>query len=119
MTNTRPLGIGPDQRKELEHLCRYITRPAIANERLKRNRAGQVVLQTEERVQRRHNPYRHVAAGIYAAPGRPGAPPALTSKSASMACSRRTQSCVVKSSPVRQSKQPRPHAITRRARRRA
>ena len=33
-----------------------------------------------------------------------------------MACSRRTQSCVVKSSPVRQSKQSRPHAITRRAR---
>ena len=36
---------GADQRKELEHLCRYITRPAIAKERLKRNRAGQVVLQ--------------------------------------------------------------------------
>src|SRR5262245_51984133 len=34
-----------DQRKELEQLCRYITRPAIAKERLKRNRAGQVVLQ--------------------------------------------------------------------------
>jgi hypothetical protein len=34
-----------DQPKELELLCRYITRPAIANERLKRNRAGQVVLQ--------------------------------------------------------------------------
>ena len=34
-----------DQRKELEQLCRYITRPAIANERLKRNRAGDVVLQ--------------------------------------------------------------------------
>jgi hypothetical protein len=34
-----------DQRAELEELCRYITRPAIANERLKRNRAGQVVLQ--------------------------------------------------------------------------
>lgn len=33
-----------DQRKELEQLCRYITRPAIANERLKRNRTGQVVL---------------------------------------------------------------------------
>ena len=30
---------------QLEHLCRYITRPAIANERLKRNRAGQVMLQ--------------------------------------------------------------------------
>ena len=28
----------------LEHLCRYITRPAIANERLSVNRAGQVVL---------------------------------------------------------------------------
>ena len=36
---------GAHQRKELERLCRYITRPAIANERLKRNRAGQVVLQ--------------------------------------------------------------------------
>lgn len=34
-----------DQRKELEQLCRYITRPTIANERLKRIRAGQVVLQ--------------------------------------------------------------------------
>ena len=34
-----------DQRLELEQLCRYITRPAIADERLKRNRAGQVVLQ--------------------------------------------------------------------------
>ena len=36
---------GADQRLELEQLCRYITRPAIANERLKLNRAGQVVLQ--------------------------------------------------------------------------
>ena len=34
-----------NQRKKLEHLCRYITRPAIANERLKRKREGQVVLQ--------------------------------------------------------------------------
>jgi len=32
------------QRKKLEHLCRYITRAAIANERLTLNRAGQVVL---------------------------------------------------------------------------
>ena len=30
-----------NQRKELEHLCRYITRPAIANERLALNSAGQ------------------------------------------------------------------------------
>ena len=36
---------GAHQRQELERLCRYITRPAIANERLKRNRAGDVVLQ--------------------------------------------------------------------------
>jgi hypothetical protein len=34
-----------EQRAKLERLCRYITRPSIANERLKRNRAGQVVLQ--------------------------------------------------------------------------
>lgn len=33
-----------NQRKELEHLCRYITHPAIANERLTLNDAGQVVL---------------------------------------------------------------------------
>ena len=36
---------GADQRKALEHQCRYITRPAIANERLKRNGSGDVVLQ--------------------------------------------------------------------------
>ena len=34
-----------NQRHKLEHLCRYITRPAIANERLQRNGEGQVVLQ--------------------------------------------------------------------------
>ena len=36
---------GEHQRKELERLCRYVTRPAIANERLKRDGAGNVVLQ--------------------------------------------------------------------------
>jgi hypothetical protein len=36
---------GAHQRKQLERLCRYITRPAIANARLMRTRAGQVVLQ--------------------------------------------------------------------------
>jgi len=30
-----------NQRKELERLCRYITRPVIANERLTRSAAGQ------------------------------------------------------------------------------
>ncbi len=33
-----------NERRKLEHLRRYITRPAIANERLTLNRAGQVVL---------------------------------------------------------------------------
>ena len=32
-------------RKRLEHLCRYITRPALANERVQCNAAGQVVLE--------------------------------------------------------------------------
>jgi hypothetical protein len=36
---------GAHQRKTLERLCRYITRPAIANERLKRDGSGDVVLQ--------------------------------------------------------------------------
>ena len=35
---------GADQRTQLERLCRYITRPALANERLSRNAKGQVVL---------------------------------------------------------------------------
>ncbi|MGH8701298.1 MAG: transposase [Burkholderiales bacterium] len=39
------------QRHKLEHLCRYITRPALANERLKRNRAGDVVLQLKTAYQ--------------------------------------------------------------------
>jgi hypothetical protein len=36
---------GADQRQELDRLCCHIARPAIANERLKHNGAGQVVLQ--------------------------------------------------------------------------
>ena len=43
--DTRGCAVAPMKRKELERLCRYVTRPAIANERLKRNPAGQVVLQ--------------------------------------------------------------------------
>jgi hypothetical protein len=34
-----------NQRHQLEQLCRYITRPAIANERLQLNSAGDIVLQ--------------------------------------------------------------------------
>jgi hypothetical protein len=36
---------GAHQRSELERLCRYITRPAIANERLSRSADGDVILQ--------------------------------------------------------------------------
>lgn len=39
----------PSKRSKLEHLCRYITRPAIANERLRVNHAGQVVLELKTR----------------------------------------------------------------------
>ena len=35
---------GADERQALEQLCRYITRPALANERVQCNAAGQVVL---------------------------------------------------------------------------
>jgi hypothetical protein len=40
-----------NQRHKLEQLCRYITRPAIANERLQLNRAGDVVLQLKSPYQ--------------------------------------------------------------------
>ena len=36
---------GGDDRQGLEQLCRYITRPALANERVQTNAAGQVVLE--------------------------------------------------------------------------
>ena len=35
---------GADERQALEQLCRYFTRPALANERVQTNAAGQVVL---------------------------------------------------------------------------
>ena len=55
---------GPAGRAEEATLCPYITRPAIANERLALNRAGQVVLtvKTPYREGATHN--RDVTAGI-------------------------------------------------------
>ena len=38
-----------EDRKALEQLCRYITRPAMANERVRCNAAGQVVLKLKTR----------------------------------------------------------------------
>ncbi|MEK7230739.1 MAG: transposase, partial [Pseudomonadota bacterium] len=50
-----------EQRSELEHRCRYITRPAIANERLSMNHAGQVVLKLK-------TPYRDGTSHIVMSP---------------------------------------------------
>ena len=36
---------GPQERQQLERLCRYITRPALGHKRLRRTPAGEVVLQ--------------------------------------------------------------------------
>ena len=76
------------KRQQLERLCRTITRPAIANERLKCNRAGQVVLQLK-------SPYRdgttHIVMSpltVPAAAGRAGAAPQAASDS--LPCSPRT-----------------------------
>ena len=108
-----------DQRKELEQLCRYITRPAIANERLKRNRAGQVVLQLK-------SPYKdgttHIVmeplefmerlAALVPRPRLHLIPFEGSGQAASMACWRPTRSCAVKSFPLRQSVPPSPRPIT-------
>ena len=42
---------GADDRQALEQLCRYITRPALANERVQTNAAGQVVLKLKTKFQ--------------------------------------------------------------------
>ena len=36
---------GADDRQALEQLCRYVTHPALANERVQTNATGQVVLE--------------------------------------------------------------------------
>ena len=50
-----------NQRHKLERLCRYITRPAIANERLKSNSVGDVMLQLK-------SPYRDGTTHIVLSP---------------------------------------------------
>ena len=98
-----------DQRAELEQLCRYITRPAIANERLKRNRAGDVVLQLKSAFK---DGTTHVVmaplefmqrlAALVPRPRLDLIPVRQVSgQAASVACWRPTRSCVVKSFPVR------------------
>jgi hypothetical protein len=95
-----------DQRKELEHLCRYIIRPAITNERLKRNRADQVVLQlrsafkdgTTHIVMAPLEFMQRLAAAMVPRPH--------LHLIRFLAYSRPTRSCAVKSFPVHQSLQP-------------
>jgi Putative transposase len=89
-------GCGLNQRHKLEQLCRYITRPALANERLTRNRAGDVVLQLK-------SPYHDGTTHIVMSPLEfmqrlAGSSPVHGSISvASTACSRPTPGCVPRS----------------------
>jgi Putative transposase len=54
---------GADDRQALEQLCCYITRPALANERVQTNAAGQVVLKLKTPLARRHHPSGDFADG--------------------------------------------------------
>ena len=60
----------------------------------------------EERVQGRHHPYRHGAAGIHAAPRRPGAPSALTNPLPWRAGAERKVRSEIIPSPVEQATEP-------------
>ena len=62
-----------DDRQALEQLCRYITRPALANERVQINSAGQVVLRLKTPWRDGTTHIAPVAAGVHAAPGGAGA----------------------------------------------
>ena len=64
---------GADERQGLEQLCRYITRPALANERVQTNAAGQVVLKLKTAWRDGTTHLVPVAAGVHAAAGGAGA----------------------------------------------
>jgi len=64
---------GADDRQALEQLCRYITRPALAKERVQTNAAGQVVLKHKTAWRDGTTHPAPVAAGVHAEPGGPGA----------------------------------------------
>ena len=63
---------GADDRQAQEQPCRYITRPALANERMQANAAEQVVLKLKTLLARRHHAPGDVAAGVHAAAGGAG-----------------------------------------------
>ncbi len=60
---------GADDRKSLDPLCRYITRPALANERVQCNASGQVVLKLKTQFQ-----WRLTCTQVMSQPRRPGTP---------------------------------------------
>jgi len=64
---------GADDRQALEQLCRYIARPALANERVQTNAAGQVVLKLKTPWPDGTTHPAPVAAVVHAAAGCAGA----------------------------------------------
>jgi len=66
---------GADDRQGLEQLCRYITRPALANERVQTNAAGEVVFKLKTAWRDGTTHPAPVAAGVHAAAGCAGATP--------------------------------------------
>ena len=54
---------GADDRQALEQLCRYITRPALANERVQTDAAGPGGAEAQDTLARRHHAPGHVVAG--------------------------------------------------------
>ncbi|MEO8808213.1 MAG: transposase [Burkholderiaceae bacterium] len=53
---------GAGDRQALEQLCRYITRPALANERVQSNAAGHAVFKLKSSLARRNHAPGDVAA---------------------------------------------------------
>jgi hypothetical protein len=93
----------PAWRAEVATLCRYITRPAIANERLTLDRAGDVVLQLS--LPRRDHPCRDVTPGDHAAPGRARPAPKAASDRfhGVLAPNAKSRSAIIPSAPVNES----------------
>jgi hypothetical protein len=61
-------------RFRLTRLCRYVTRPAFADDQLSWDGARDV--RTQDTLARRHHPSRDDADRLHGTPGSPGAPPA-------------------------------------------
>ena len=71
--------------KRLEQLCRYITRPALSDERMQLSAVGQVELKFKSLARRHHAPGDE-PAGFHAATGRAGATLALGLPAAGSCC---------------------------------